>query len=203
MKLYSNPYSQHSRRVVSLLEIAGLTYESIPVNLAAGEHRSPEFLRLNPNHQVPVLIDGSVKIHESNAILRYLCHQYGLKDWYPSEPGKRALVDQWLDWNQCRLSPIVVDIVLNQVFLKEAGDSEAIRRGKEALPELIDILTGQIWEHRYLAGPDPTIADLSVASNFTQLGFADCLPNDGALGDWYDRILSIGGVRLSLAALAA
>ena len=203
MKLYSNPYSQHSRRVVSLLEIAGLSYQTITVDLAAGAHRAPEFLAVNPNHQVPVLIDGPVKIFESNAILRYLCQQYGLSDWYPAEPGKRALVDQWLDWNQCRFSPVVMDIVLNQVFSKENGDAEAIRRGKALLPELSDILTSQIWEHRYLAGPDPTIADLSVASSFTQLGFADCMPSGGAVGDWYDRVVSIGGVRKSLSALAA
>ena len=109
--LYPFPYSQHARRVVSLLEAAGLPYELRHVDMAKGEHLSAAYLAINPNHQVPTLLDGDLVLHESNAILRYLCHQHGLSDWYPADPKHRARVEQWLDWNQSRLSPAVIDIV--------------------------------------------------------------------------------------------
>ena len=138
--LYHFPYSQHARRVVSLLEEARLPYELRHVAMDQGEHMSAAYLAINPNHQVPTLIDGAVKIHESNAILRYLCLKEGLEDWYPGDLARRAIVEQWLDWAQCRLSPSVVDIVLNRVFLGERGDQAAIERGLSKLPELAAIL---------------------------------------------------------------
>ena len=73
------PFSQHSRRVVSLLEEAGLEYELLSVDMMKGEHMSPKYLELNPNHQVPTLVADKVKIHESNAILRYLCNKHSLE----------------------------------------------------------------------------------------------------------------------------
>src|SRR5262245_8386478 len=134
--LYHFPQSQHARRVVSLMEEAGLEYELRHVAMDKGAHRSPEYLAVNPNHQVPTLIDGGVKIHESNAILRYLCAKHRLTTWYPEDLPSLAKVEQWLDWNQCRLSPAVVDIVLNKVFLGAAGDRHAIERGLSRLAEL-------------------------------------------------------------------
>lgn len=126
--LFHSPYSQHARRVVSLMIEAGLQYQLRHVAMEKGEHLSPEYLTVNPNHQVPTLLDGEVRIHESNAILRYLCVKHALHDWYPNDSAKRAAVEQWLDWNQCRLSPAVVDIVLNSVFLGERGDAAAVER---------------------------------------------------------------------------
>jgi glutathione S-transferase len=117
--LYHFPYSQHARRVVSLLEAAGLPYELRHVDMAKGEHLSAAYLAVNPNHQVPTLLDGDLKLHESNVILRYLCQKHGLTDWYPADLKQRARVDQWLDWNQCRLSPAVIDIVFNTLFAGE------------------------------------------------------------------------------------
>jgi glutathione S-transferase len=122
---------------------------------------------VNPNHQVPTLINGDIKIHESNAILRYLCHKFELTDWYPSDPSVRATVEQWLDWNQSRLSKPVVDIVLNKVFLGDDADHKAIARGKAQIGELSAILATALDDSDYLAGESPTIADLSVASNIS------------------------------------
>ena len=86
--LYYHPYSQHCRRVVALLEEAGLKYELRQVALDQGEHMSPAYLAINPNHQVPAMIDGELRVFESNAILRYLCHKHRLSDWYPEDPAR-------------------------------------------------------------------------------------------------------------------
>jgi glutathione S-transferase len=119
--LYHFPFSPYVRRVVALMEEAGLPYELKPVDLPTGEHMSAEFRAVNPNHQAPVLVDDGLQPAQSNAILRYLCAKHGLSEWYPADPKPRALVDQWLDWNRCRLGLAVADIVLNKVFLGEHG----------------------------------------------------------------------------------
>jgi glutathione S-transferase len=196
--LYHFPYSQHARRVVSLLEAAGLPYELRHVDMAKGEHLSAAYLVINPNHQVPTLLDGDLKLHESNAILRYLCQKHGLTDWYPADLKHRAQVDQWLDWNQCRLSPAVIDIVRNKVFLGEKGDKEAIARGEMRLRELAPILEDGLQADDFLIGARPTIADLSVASNLFQLGLADAIPPGARIAAWYRRVGELEAFRKSL-----
>jgi glutathione S-transferase len=198
--LYGFPFSQHSRRVVSLLEAAGLDYQFKLVDLLNGEHMSADFLRLNPNHQVPTLVSPNLTLHESNAIMRYLCNKHRLDTWYPPEADHRAKVDQWLDWIQCRMSPAVVDIVLNQVFLGDKGDQEAIQRGKESLFELAQILEDALSKAPYIAGQEASIADLALASNIFQLGFANEIPTGTSLQQWYKCLLTLAPVQASLPA---
>ncbi len=198
MILFHSPISQHSRRVVSLLEEAGIPYESKIVDMMNGEYLTASFLAINPNHQVPTLVDGDIKIHESNAILRYLCHKYDLSQWYPSDLAARAGVEQWLDWTQCRFSPTVVDIVLNKVFLQEKGDAKAIERGLEQLTELTDILEQHLKDNDFLAGSAPTIADLALASNVFHLGLAQAQPETQNINNWYGRISELKGFQTSL-----
>lgn len=200
--LYHHPYSQHSRRVVALLEEAGLKYELRHVALDQGEHMSPAYLAINPNHQVPTLVDGALKIFESNAILRYLCRKHRLSDWYPEEPARQALAERWLDWNQCRLAPAVIDIVFNKVFLGPKGDREAIARGEARLSELVPILEAGLEGQAFLTGDRPTIADLSVASNFTQLGLAEAMPQQPGIGAWFKRVSALQGVKRACEAMA-
>lgn len=197
--LYHHPYSQHARRVVALLEAAGIHYALQHVALEKREQLSPEYLAINPNHQVPVLIDGKLKLFESHAILRYLCAKHDLTDWYPDDLPTRARVDQWLDWNQCRLFPAVRDIVLNKVFLRDAGDTAAIARGEQNLPELASILDTALAGRDFLTGDQPTIADLSIGSNIFQLSYAQAELPGSNIKRWYQQVCAIEGVKKSLA----
>lgn len=198
MILYHNPYSQHARRVVALLEEVGLAHELRLVAMEKGEHLTPAYLAINPNHQIPTLIDGELKIHESNAILRYLCNKHELEDWYPSAPRARAMIDQWLDWGQSRLGPAVVDIVLNTVFLGDKGDQAAIARGKQKMQELAPILAAGLDGKDFLCGARPTIADLAVGASIAQLAFAHALPTEPAITAWQHRLAAIEGVAKSM-----
>ncbi len=196
--LYNFPVSQHARRVVALMEIAGLDYDLKHVAMDQGEYLSPDYLAINPNHQIPTLIDGEVKIHESNAILRYLCLKHDLKDWYPSDLALRALVEQWLDWGQCRLGPAVIDIVFNTVFAGDNGDAEAIKRGHEKMAELAPILSDGLEGRAFLCGETPTIADLAIASNVTHLAFANASPVEPNITAWLERMCAIKGFQTTL-----
>jgi glutathione S-transferase len=196
--LYSYPVSQHARRVIALLEIAGLKYQIEHVALEDWQHVSPEFLAINPNHQIPTLVDGEIKIHESNAILRYLCLKHGLTDWYPQGMAERAATEQWLDWCQCQLGWAVIDIVLNSVFLGEDGDQKAIERGQKKLAELRPILDDHLADRKFFIGDKPTIVDLAIASNITHLAFANAMPTEKNILAWLDRVTSIEGFRKTI-----
>lgn len=65
---------------------------------------SPEFLELNPNAMVPVLVDGENVLWESNTICRYLSARYRAGRLMPVDAGHRARVEQWMDWQATELN---------------------------------------------------------------------------------------------------
>jgi len=196
--LYYHPFSFFSLRVVALLAETGLTHELRLVDLSSGEHQSDAYRQLNPNCQVPLLVDGDLNLAESNAILRYLCTRENMESWYPTALGKRVLTEQWLDWNQCRLSEATRKIVFNTLFAGPAAKQEAIEEGRASLASLLPILDAALAKGDYITGDVPTIADLSVASCFAQLGLVQIEPQNPAIADWYARMQSMKGFSVAL-----
>jgi glutathione S-transferase len=197
-ELYTSPLSQHCRRVVSLLEEAGIPYAKHPIAIEAGEHMSPAYMAVNPNHQLPALKVDDTTLLESNAMLRFLCDAHGLDAWYPKAPLPRAIVDQWLDWNQCRLGPAVTQLVMNKVFLGPKGDPKAVEQATEKLADVFGVLESHLNGRTFVAADAPTIADLSIVSNVFQLGFADAVPKSANIAAWFGRVMELPGVRASL-----
>src|SRR5690606_25234494 len=70
-------------------------FEFVPVNLAAGENRITDFLRLNPAGRLPVLVDGDLVLTESAAIVMYLAEKYAAKGLMPADLKQRALAYRW------------------------------------------------------------------------------------------------------------
>ncbi|XVF54322.1 hypothetical protein PTKIN_Ptkin05aG0171900 [Pterospermum kingtungense] len=91
LKLYSFWRSSCSCRIRIALNLKGLEYQYIPVNLLKGEQFSPEFQKLNPVGFVPVLVDGDMLISDSFAICMYLEEKYPQHPLLPSDLQTRAL----------------------------------------------------------------------------------------------------------------
>ncbi|WP_223115502.1 glutathione S-transferase family protein [Luteimonas suaedae] len=94
MKLYGFGPTRSLRAQWALREL-GAEFEFIPVNLAAGEGQTPEFLRLNPAGKLPVLVDGDLILTESAAIVFYLAEKYPGHGLLPSDLETRAQVYRW------------------------------------------------------------------------------------------------------------
>src|SRR6266496_5984510 len=95
MKLYEFGPTR-SIRVRWTLQELGVDFEPIRVNLVAGEHRRPEFLKINPAGKLPVLVDGDLVLTESVAIVLYLGEKYADKGLLPKDLGQRAQLNKWL-----------------------------------------------------------------------------------------------------------
>ena len=104
MKLYTFPASPNSLRVTAVAYQAGIPLEIVRVDLTKGEHMSPDFIRLNPNHKIPTLTDGEFVLWESNSICRYLATTHERFDLLPAQPRSRAHVEQWMDWMATELN---------------------------------------------------------------------------------------------------
>jgi glutathione S-transferase len=157
IKLYNFPRSGHAHRVELMLSLLGLPFESIIVDLAKGEHKQAGFLALNPFGQVPVIDDQGVVLADSNAILVYLAQKYGQGRWLPADPLGAAQVQRWLSAAAGPLAfgPAVARLIT--VFGAQRNAEEAIARSHE----LLKVVEQQLTASPYLAGGEPTIADIA------------------------------------------
>jgi len=95
MKLYEFAPTR-SIRVRWTLQELGVDFEAVTVNMLAGEHRSPAFLKLNPAGKLPVLEDGNLLLTESVVIVLHLAEKYPAKGLMPTDLGQRARLYKWL-----------------------------------------------------------------------------------------------------------
>jgi glutathione S-transferase len=105
LKILGRTSSLNVRKVLWTCDELGLAYEREDWGAGFASTQSPEFLVLNPNGLVPVLIDEQGALYESNTICRYLANRYGGGHLLPVEPRPRALVEQWMDWQATDLNP--------------------------------------------------------------------------------------------------
>jgi len=158
IKLYDTELSANAHKCRMLLSMLSLNYERVDVSLQKGEHRTPEFLAMNPLGQVPVLTDGDVTMRDSGAILVYLAMKYGDESWLPRDPAGMAEIVAWFSFAANEIN----NGVTVARFAKLSGDASididtAQRRGGRSLKILDACLADRDW----LAFGRPTIADIA------------------------------------------
>ncbi|HKJ50017.1 MAG TPA: glutathione S-transferase family protein [Gammaproteobacteria bacterium] len=196
MKLYDLARSGNCYKIRLFLSILGLDYELIPVDANAGELRTPEFLAVNPNGLVPVLIDGDTTVYDSAAILAYLALTRGAEDWFSTEPLRLARILRWLTFEQAEgrygLARARAMALSLRTPLAESGTLEESRGIAETA---LKTLEQRLSEHDWLAGDGlPTIADIACYP-YTAL-----IPDAGisldayaAIGRWMEAIRGLPG----------
>ena len=96
MKFYNVGASGNAYKVRILLALLRVPHEVVLLDLAKREHKTPEFLHLNPRGEVPVIEDAGVVVWDSGACLVYLARKHGGEQWPPTAPAPMAEVMQWL-----------------------------------------------------------------------------------------------------------
>jgi glutathione S-transferase len=144
------------------MKALAMPYELVQLDIVAGATRTPEFLAINPNGKIPVLvIPGRGPIAESHAIISYLAEGSSL---VPSDPYERALMWQWMCFEQYQLEPGVGTVRFWLKSLRktpaELGEryQERFQRGADALAVLERGLAGRRW----LVGTAVTLADIAL-----------------------------------------
>jgi glutathione S-transferase len=171
-----------------VLKALGMPYQIVQLNIVTGETRTPEFLAINPNGKIPVLVvQGRGPISESHAIIAYLAEGSAL---IPSDPYERALMWQWMCFEQYQLEPGVGTLRFWLKSLKqtpqELGErhTERYKRGADALA----ILERGLAHRQWLASGVPSLADIAL---FAYTHVADDagyrLSNYPAISAWLAR----------------
>jgi glutathione S-transferase len=189
IRLHRHSLSGHSHRVQLFASLAGIAHELVEVDLAKGAHKQPDFLKLNPFGQVPVIEDGEVILADSNAILVYLAKKYA-PDWMPSDPLGEAQVQRFLSLaaNEVANGPAAARLVT--VFGAKL-DAEAAKAKAQRLYGVIEAhLDGRDW----LVGTKPSIADVALYSYTAHApeGGVDLAPYP-RLREWLARVEALPG----------
>ncbi len=191
MKLYDLERSGNCYKIRLLLSFLGQDYERVPVALDEGAQRRPEFLRLNPRGQIPVLLtDEGEAVWDSTAILVYLARRYGGERWLPGDPLGMARVMQWLalEQNEGRYGTARARVIgLN--IKSGLGQTGTLEESRCLAERALVVLEGRLTDHAWLAAEHPTIADIACYP-YTALFPESGLPFDGypAIHAWFRRL---------------
>lgn len=163
MKLYGLGPTRSLRALWALRELDA-DFEFIPVNLLVGEHRRPEFLRINPAGKVPVLVDGDVVLTESAAIVMYLAEKYPARGLIPTDIKQRAQAYRWVMFAMTELEQPLWRITRHTVLYpedKRLPDDIALAR--QDFVAMADVLDRHMDGRQHIVGDRMTIADCVTA----------------------------------------
>lgn len=148
----------NGHKVSIALEEMGLDYDLKAIDLMQGEQKTPEFLALNPNGRIPVIVDDGFPVFESGAILIYLAEKTG--QFMPSDVKGRSQVLQWLMFQMGGVGPMMGQA---NVFFRYFPEKiqPAIDRYQKEGRRLFEVLESQLEKSEYLAG-DYSIADMAT-----------------------------------------
>lgn len=159
LRLLGHPPSINVRKVRWTAFELGLELDHAEVRGDA-----PEVRALNPNAQVPVLVDGAFVLWESNAICRYLAAREGRDDLLPVAPRERARVEQWMDWQASELNP-AWNYAFQHHLRRSPAHADPVAAGvsERRWNRLMTVLDGELARRDdYLALDRFTLADLVI-----------------------------------------
>jgi glutathione S-transferase len=169
MKLYHFPPSPNSRRVLAVAFHLGLELELEALQLPKGEHLKPGFVKLNPNHKIPTLVDGDFVLWESSAIMLYLLSKKPGNTLYSDNPGTQADINRWLFWNIAHWNSACGIFIYEHLVKKflNAGDPDPaeIKKGEELFHRFANVLDHHLKDREWLVGDHLTVADYAVAAS--------------------------------------
>ena len=174
IELYAAGTSNGMRARIALEE-CGLPYQLKFIDLAKGEHKTPQFLALNPNAQIPVIVDRDgpggqpLTLSQSTAILLYAAEKSG--KFMPKDPGARAAALQALMSASTDITPLFGAV--NACMRAKEPHAPTTQMFKDRLRTFFQVWDEQLGRSKYAAGAEVTVADLSLLAGY--------LPTKGAL----------------------
>jgi len=157
----------NGKKVTILLEELGVPYTIVPVYIGRGDQFADSFLAISPNNRMPAIVDtepkgggASISIFESGAILFYLAEKYG-RFWPQDDVRAKYEVAQWVIWQMANQGPKFGERGHFSRVAESAGDqSYGQRRFNDEVHRLYGVMNNRLYDRRYLAGDDYSIADM-------------------------------------------
>jgi GST-like protein len=156
----------NGKKVSILLEECGLPYRVVPCSIGEGDQFKDDFLSISPNNRMPAIVDNEpsgggapIAVFESGAIMVYLARKAGR--FYPEDLRGRTEVDQWVIWQMANQGPKIGELGhFSRLGDSEGDQSYAVGRFDNEVNRLYGVMNNRLYDRRYLAGDEYTIADM-------------------------------------------
>jgi len=200
----------NGKKVTILLEELGIPYKVVPVNIGRGDQFKDDFLAISPNNRMPAIVDttpkdgsASVSVFESGAILLYLAEKEA-RFWSQKDIHAKYEVIQWVVWQMANQGPKFGERGHFSRVQASAGDqSYAQRRFNDEVHRLYGVLNNRLYDRRYLAGDEYSIADIAAypwTVSWQQQGID--LKEFPHFKRWFDEVSARPAVQRGLAVTA-
>lgn len=168
-QIYGDPITVNCRKVYAGMKLLGADFENHHVDYFKGEQKAAPYMAINPMASLPALVDGDLKLWESNAILQYVADKKGDDAHYPREPKARADINRWLLWESNAWFPSTYVYLVEYVvkpLLNAQPDKSITDKEEPNFLKLAGILDARLAKQKWLAGDGKhvTIADVAVAA---------------------------------------
>jgi glutathione S-transferase len=188
MKLYEFAPTRSIRARWTLQEL-GVAFEAVTVNLIAGEHREPAFLKLNPAGKLPVLVDGPLVLTESVAIVLYLADKYPQKHLIPADPAARAEVERWLLFTVTELEQPLWRIARHSfIYPAERRLPAEIALAREDFQPMAAIMQTHLDGKEFVLGDQVSVADFVLAYTLDWASMGNLLEGFPGLAAYMERM---------------
>ncbi|MBE9104700.1 glutathione S-transferase family protein [Nostoc cf. edaphicum LEGE 07299] len=188
MKLYEFAPTR-SIRVRWVLQELGVEFEAISINMRAGEHRTPDFLTINPTGKLPVLIDGEDIITESVAIALYLGEKYPESNLVPTDLLLRAQLYRWLLFTATELEQPLWRIARHTfIYPEELRLPAEITLARQDFTSMAVVLENHLLDRQFLVGEHVTVADFVLAYTLDWANEVQLLATFPTLVDYMERM---------------
>lgn len=188
IRIYGYERSSNTQKVWWLCDELGVPFETVPKGGPHKGHKDADYLRLNPNGQIPTLEDDGFILWESNSILRYVAERYGGDRLVPADVRGRAIANKWMDWQLAALAR-PSSALINAVFRKRKDERNPadVKAAIDQLATMWTRLESDFGAGPFLAG-DFSIADIALAIYAHRWYLADAeKPSFPILERWYRR----------------
>jgi glutathione S-transferase len=166
MKLHTFVGSPNSRKVEAVIDHLKLDVELVYHDFLAGDLRLPEYTGLNPNAQVPTLIDGDFVLWESNAIMQYLADKVPGNTLFPRDPRTRADIVRWLSWDLAHFGEAFGALAFETLIKPKLNlgptNETRVSLAMTWLGRRAAVLEQHLQNRRYVVGDGITLADYSL-----------------------------------------
>ena len=190
LRIWGRTNSINVQKVMWAVGELGLEHERIDAGGAHGGLDTAAYGAMNPNRRVPSLQDGSFALWESNVIVRYLVAKHNPGGLWPIEPQRRAVADQWMDWQQTTLLPDMRTIFWGLVRTEPAKKNPgAIDSAVESLASIWARLDQHLAGRPFVGGDHFTMGDIPVGAmyhRYRALGVKR--GEEENLTAWYERL---------------
>ena len=189
LKLYDFKSSPNCQRVKVVLEEKKIPYETVNVDLRAGEQKTPDYLKINPYGKVPAIADGDTVLYESCIINEYLDEKYPATRLMPTDPGTRAKARILVDFGLTQMDSAYTKLRMEMTKDEKERNQETLNAAKEDIKKRLQRLEQELGDKEYLMG-NFSLVDADLIPRFTRLEGFGVLPDPSLprLGKYLQRM---------------